>query len=725
MTTHRLEGLRPSTLLNYLASLGLFRVVSQQVDSTATCRWEGETFILDTHVEDLTDFLVKRYRPTPVVSPWNGGSGYGVKDVTPRAVLEALTASASPRMAGLAAAHRVADRLSVRARVEGWTKARLISELRNWLPDDALDWLDAAVVLTDDGAQFPPLLGTGGNDGRLDFSTNFHQRLAEVLPELGAPGPRSSALARDLLAGSMTTALSKAPAGQYDPLAAGGPGSSALGSADSLVNPWAFVLMVEGALMFAASAAKRMGEAGNRASIPFTVQASPYGPLTGAESEESRGEVWAPVWSGAAGLAEVRHLFSQAKASWDGATSRRSAQMYAAARSGGIDRRIARLLRFGLLQRNGLAFVAVRIDVVDVRSTPGIDLLIPIEHRARAFYLPSANASGRLLAAQRAFEEARVRFAREVEPESLIDLLAALTDLECAVGTSQAGRDHVTRAPARPDAEPMVAFLDSTLRRDQTLRLGASLASARCLIPGEGEVALGRLLVGEPPTARHRQWRLPVMSGFGVRPFVQTLAEAVQWMAVHPVSPSPVGRGFVVATDHRVRVGWRDVHSWLRATTLDQPVERAFRAFVALSWDRLISHKFEPNDRPAVLPSPTLAVLDAFAQGHVVGVGGALDAERDRVGLDPSWPTRLTAGPDAVCRVDEDACARLGRLRQIGASATAVRLRGGQLRQQPARIVVQAMTSPGDGVRLLAALLASSGGSPLRSLGALTTVDVT
>jgi CRISPR-associated protein Csx17 len=715
MTTHRLVGLRPTTLLNYLASLGLFRLVAEQADPAATSRWEGQTFIMEASVDDLAAFLVDRYHPTPVVSPWNGGSGYGEKDVTPQAVLDALTTTGADRLAGLAAAHQVAGGLASRAVVERWTKARFISELRNWLPDAALSWLDAAVVLTDDGAQYPPLLGTGGNDGRLDFSTNFHQRLTELLPELGAPAQRSKAWASDLLYAGASTALSKAAAGQFDPLAAGGPGSSSLGSADSLVNPWGFVLMVEGALLFAASATKRMGESGSRASIPFTVQGSPYGPIPGAEQEESRGEVWAPLWGQAATMAELRHVFSQAKASWDGATSRRSAQMYAAARSGGIDQRITRLVRFGFLQRNGLAFTAVRLDVVDVHTAPGIDLLIPIEHRARAFHLPSANATGRLLWAQRAFEEARVRFARGVEADALIDLLAALTDLEWAVGTSQAGREHVSRAPARPDADSVVTFLTSTLERDSALRLGASLASARCLTP-DGEVSLGRLVLGEAPSGSRSAWRSAVVTGAGVRPFVETLAEAVQWLAVHPVGLAPVGRGFMAAVDHRLRVSWPDVHSWLQTPEQDAPVERAFRAFAALSWDRPIHFKVVPAQRPDILLAPTLAVLDAFARGLVVGVGGLLDADRDRVGLDPSWPTRLTAGRSAVEQVDAEACERLARQRYAGATASAMRARGDRTSNPALRVRVTPMVTPPDGTRLLAMLLVGVAGSPLMKL---------
>ncbi len=66
----------------------------------------------------------------------------------------------------------------------------MVLEFRNRCPDELLPWIDAAVVLAGDGPVFPPLLGTGGNDGRLDFSTNFHQSLLDVIetPRFGGPG---------------------------------------------------------------------------------------------------------------------------------------------------------------------------------------------------------------------------------------------------------------------------------------------------------------------------------------------------------------------------------------------------------------------------------------------------------------------------------------------------------------------------------------------------------
>src|SRR5699024_8622243 len=66
---------------------------------------------------------------------------------------------------------------------KGDDKAVLLTRIRNLLPDDALGWFDASVSLAGASAQYPPLLGTGGNDGRLDFTNNFMPRLLDVIPQ--------------------------------------------------------------------------------------------------------------------------------------------------------------------------------------------------------------------------------------------------------------------------------------------------------------------------------------------------------------------------------------------------------------------------------------------------------------------------------------------------------------------------------------------------------------
>ncbi len=142
-------------------------------------------------------------------------------------------------------------------------------------------------------------------------------------------GPRPARRYGDRAAGRGTAV------GQFDPAAAGGQGRrrSARGVAG---QPVGLRPAVEGALLFAASAVRRNQHAAGRAAMPFTVSPSPDGSASGAAGEESRGEVWAPVWTQEFTLAEVRQLFAEARASWHGRPARRPVDFYAATRTLGV-----------------------------------------------------------------------------------------------------------------------------------------------------------------------------------------------------------------------------------------------------------------------------------------------------------------------------------------------------------------------------------------------------
>ena len=376
ITRHACPGLRPEPLASYLAGLGLIRVIGEQADPAATAAWTPDGLAITTTVNDIAAWLADEYVPTPVLSPWNSGSGFGAKDKEPLRALEALLAHPSPRLDPLKAAIPVARQVVGKARERGWItdggpggdKSRVVQEFRNRCPDALLPWIDAAVVLAGEDTVFPPLLGTGGNDGRLDFSTNFHQRLLDVIGASDSGRARSLAIARDLINGTEAEQLAGAAVGQFDPASAGGPGSSRFGAAESLVNPWGYVLLVEGALLFAASAVRRHQHAAGRAAMPFTVQGSPDGSASGAAGEESRGEVWAPVWTREFTLAEIKQMFAEARASWRGRPARRAVDFYAATRTLGVARGISEFTRYGLQRRNGLAFAAVPLARVDVRE---------------------------------------------------------------------------------------------------------------------------------------------------------------------------------------------------------------------------------------------------------------------------------------------------------------------------------------------------------------------
>jgi CRISPR-associated protein Csx17 len=650
-----LPGIAPEPLASYLAGLGLIRVLGEQADKKLTAAWTSDGLTITTTVEDIAQWLADEYVPTPVLSPWNNGSGFGAKDKEPLRVLTQLRGHPSLRLAQFRDTIDIARAVVVKAREHGWItdtagggdKRRVVQEFRNRCPDNLLPWIDAAVVLTGDDPVFPPLLGTGGNDGRLDFSTNFHQRLLDVIGT-----PRSAALARDLLAGLETEQLASAAIGQFDPASAGGPGSSKFGAADSLVNPWGYVLFVEGAMLFAASPVRRNQFAAGRAAIPFTVTPSAEGTGSGAAGEESRGEVWAPVWFREFPLPEIRQVFTEARASWRGRQARRATDFYAATKTLGVARGIDRFIRYGLQRRNGLAFAAVPLDRVEVRAKQQVVLAADLEDWPGRF--TGSDTSAAVGQASRAFQRAHLEYVRDGEPRKLAEMLAALTSLEQAVGRSGRARD---KTPVRrpPDATRFLAVLAE--KPSPELRVAAGLASVAGVGPDGKYRSLRHLLL---PIDQNRQWSTPpLIPGFGLRPLPAVLADVLIWRARTATAEDKREQFRGIPTFRRgVRVPAADLHAFAAGQLDPAELDLYLRACLALSWPATLRDYWKPLRRTPYVPVPTLGVLQPLATG--LPVGEHRDDEPKQA-LHPDWPTRLIAGQ--IPGVHEEA---VRRLRQFG-----------------------------------------------------------
>lgn len=484
-----LHGCRPEPLAHYLKALGLLRLVAEQADPHARGSWRGDTFVLRTTLSeaDLVEFFLNHYTPTPILAPWNGGSGF--YDTDQKSGIDAITASTSPRFSdyrrAIVECGRVLRDLDLSNKPAKDDKPRLVEHLRSELPDPALAWLDAALVLTDDGLDFPPLLGTGGNDGRLEFSNNHMQRLAELL--LGA-APSPSTHLRAALFGEPAAGLLRDKAiGQFAPSHAGGANASAGFERGSLVNPWDYILMLEGAVLFAAAATRKLeSTAPGTLAFPFTVRASASGYGSSAMSDETdtRDELWLPLWPHPATLAELRALFSEGRAKVqvsrpDQITSRPAATGIDFARAVtnlGVDRGLTGFVRYGFHVRNGLSYLATPLGRWRVPERPSehVDLLAPLDRwltdlRRRA---TGKTAPASLRRALRRLESAILDLCRRSAPRDVQTVLIALGDAEAALARA---RDH---ADMRPVPRLPALWLERASDPTPEFRLAAALASA-------------------------------------------------------------------------------------------------------------------------------------------------------------------------------------------------------------------------------------------------------
>ena len=193
-----LAGCAPTPLASYLKALGVLRLISSDAnhvsglaaDPKARGWWENEHFHLKTtlHGDVLLRFFLDEYAPSPIIAPWNGGSGFYPKDNKDGfnlLISETLAKRFEPIAEAISIASQIITRQALADQPEGSAKVEFVAALRANLPESALDWIDAALALSGGGLSYPKLLGTGGIDGRLDFTNNFARRLVSKKQPLG------------------------------------------------------------------------------------------------------------------------------------------------------------------------------------------------------------------------------------------------------------------------------------------------------------------------------------------------------------------------------------------------------------------------------------------------------------------------------------------------------------------------------------------------------------
>ncbi len=382
-----LPGCQSQPLAGYLKALGVVRIVAEQLDPKILCRWTKHGFEIRSvlTLQQLNKFFTEDYAPTPVIAPWNGGSGYYPKDNSE--ALEKILASQSTRFSNYKNAIHIA-RASVNAEEltespkDVKIKNRLLNHVRSELDEPALDWLDAALTLNGDNQKFPPLLGTGGNDGRLDFSNNFMQRLVALIDTNGQPTHDSEqCLAQALLDGPAY--FSKRHAiGQFAPVAAGSYNGSTGFSSNATASPWDYVLMIEGAMLFASAVTRRLDTHVNGApSFPFTTRSvgAGSGATHASDEADARAEIWLPLWNMPAGIADLKQLFHEGRVTLGRKNPRDGLEFARAVSLLGTTRGVNAFERYAFLMRSGKAYLATPIGRYIVPKSRQKNLLAELE----------------------------------------------------------------------------------------------------------------------------------------------------------------------------------------------------------------------------------------------------------------------------------------------------------------------------------------------------------
>ena len=453
MNVLRFPGCRADTLLGYLKALGLNRLVSQQYDRSVRGAWGGQAFQLIAPFERsaVERFFLDDYAPLPILNPWNKGAGFDGKQDTAASIIDRIRKSVQHRWRPYRdAVALIEGRLvstGLRDRLE---KEDVVAFLRANYADEALPWLEAAIVLQGDGAVFPFLLGSGGNDGRLDFSVNFATRALDVVGD--KPLADRHELLRDALDDTSSAKLiADVAIGQFGPRYAGGVNGTTGFDAASLVNPWDLVLALEGAVAFSGGLSKRLPSGGERTTFPFAFSSVAGGYASASNDEPTRGELWLPVWKGAATFPAVAAMLRSGRADLPSSgdqplvrTALNAIQATQAALTLGAGAGIDRFERIAFVQRNGLAYAATHVGTVLTDYSRAIALL----SEGAATWIERVRSRREKLGktvrdALYRFDAALFAFARfgEAQPESerpkrarlCADVLVALADVDFGI----------------------------------------------------------------------------------------------------------------------------------------------------------------------------------------------------------------------------------------------------------------------------------------------------
>ena len=671
-------GCSPTPIAGYLKALGVFRVLSEQADPDAVARWQHNRFVIDTRLgePEIRDFFLDRYAPSPIIAPWNGGSGFSVLERKQNAALSALRDSSAARFAPYSAAIRVAEQVRRLigvpddGKVDGTQKRDVLELCRSLLADDALQWLDAVVVLTDTDPKYPPLLGTGGNDGRLEFTTNYIQRLAELIaPDTGAPTGTAAATLDDALFGRFATGRASAPFGQFNPGAAGGPNQTTGFDGNAAVNAWDFVLALEGALMFAAASTRRLGrqEPGTLA-YPFSVRQSgvDYGSAATIDESKSRAEIWLPLWARASRLGELSALFAEGRADIGRRSARNGVDFARAIASLGVASGIAAFERYGFQERNGLAYFATPLGQFRVAARPeGEALLGPldgwIERYTRA--ANDENAPAAAVRASRHLQATMVDLSRAPTPDAVGQTFIALGRCERVATRSERWREDKR-------IRPLFQLDQDWVRRapqSAELRLACALAAVVA-----GGAARGD---NDGPLALRTQLQ-PVRTNDRAAWWADDVAHGVVWSAGDVVSDlldvlrrRCLGYRMIGSTTYAdattVPAHLADVEAFVAGKLDDRLLVDYLHAAVTVDWRRLTAPLWTVDPEAESQPDALYAMLKACFPGHGTA---AKNSERPPVRLDPTI-LQLAAMGDAI-RASERAARRLrssGRVPRLNA----------------------------------------------------------
>ena len=524
----------------YLKALGVLRMVSEQKDEGARGWWKNDVFWLRSTLDRdaLVKFFLEEYKPTPIVAPWNAGSGFYLKwdekkrafksreasdavaniesSTTPRlqpyrdqilAIKNALTRQGS----SVDPAEQITGVCKL-GKQEGWSKKKIDHEVKKLLDgemlfsasgttysiakvdkdkllratrsslvnDEAIQWIDAAFVIRTGlkkNRTEAPVLGSGGNIGNSDFSARFMQILSRCLPlnATGSPTEEAVALVNGAMFGGPTRGLDPIAVDQFDPGRAGGANMHQGMEAGPRLNAWDYILMLEGAVVLQGASSRRLGSNSFVSVFPFTVASTPAG-FESSGLDTTRGEQWLPLWDHACTAGEIRALLAEGRSELAGRNARNGVEFAQAVASLGVDRGIKQFVRIQYQARFGDNYLANAVGRLNVVARQSVDLLREADWWLRKFRsaCSAKNAPPGFASALRRLESAVFEFCKYGGAPLFQEILLALGAAEREQAAAERFREE---KKLQPVTGLSVAWAEAANDRSVEFAVARALAS--------------------------------------------------------------------------------------------------------------------------------------------------------------------------------------------------------------------------------------------------------
>lgn len=672
-----LTGCTTRPLANYLKALGVFRIVVEQgLDPDARARFGQRGMILRTTAsyDQLRSFLAEDYQPVPAFSPWNSGAGFvgkGGKENIER-ILKTSAERFAPMRRSIEQIHRVQKQTGANQQFfkDSTNKAKFYQRLRNIAPPTLLQWLDAVASAHPDGElSYPALLGTGGNDGRLEFSRKYLERVVTLFVD-DVPEHRQNAwLDHALLRDAVGPELEKEAIGQFAPSDAGSPNGGVSFESNALVNPWDYVLLFEGTLAFEVSLHRRSRHTKATLAAPFAARSTEAGFASSVAGESGRDELWLPVWHQWATWSEIHHLFEEGRVSVDGRAARDGLDFARATSSLGVDRGIDTFERYGFLERNGLSHIATSLGTFPVSRDQRSGLLAELDQwigRWRGRLSAADKAPASVQRAFRAVVEAEIEYCRNPQPGRFTKLLIQLGELQRSLFRSRSFSQKADGGV--PPLPPLsVGWLDtfeeSVGTKSREFRLALSLVRTFWRSAPDKEQA-GTKKVWLPDfrqyvenvgrSGRYSSWLEPERNGNGRRSATWTDGSLVSSLT------SYLDRRKIDAEQHGLLSSWNersraparldDVLAFVDGRVDERKLEQFVFSLILIDWRDV---GFRPVAAGALSAPPFVTRTFAMPRLALSTIASTAEnpaerEERQSVRFDPQIPALLKAG-----RVDE------------------------------------------------------------------------